>query len=227
MGNRRDVRAALDREAHISIALGDLAAGGLPPLVWTDAGNGIRDAAGATAFPSSLALAASFDTDLARRHGEALGREAKAAGRNAVLGPALDIARVPVAGRTGESFGEDPLLTGELGGSVAAGIQSQAVLAVVKHYLANNFEHGRTGSGSFARRTHAVDVRIGAGTLRELYAEPFRRALVDYGAGGLMGSYNRLGGRYVCENPALLRIPRAEWGWQGVIVPDFLFAVRD
>lgn len=210
-----------------AIALGDLEAAGLPRLVWSDGPNGIRGANGATAFPSSTALAASFDRDLARRFGEALAREALAAGRNAMLAPGLDLARVPTAGRVAENLGEDPLLTGELGGHVAAGLQSGGVLAVAKHFVANNFEHLRTGRGPLDSRSAAIDVVVSDRALHELYAAPFRRVLVEHGAGGVLGSYNRLNGVYACEHPELYRLLRDEWGWDGLTVPDFLFAVRD
>jgi beta-glucosidase len=197
------------------------------PFDYCDGPNGVIGHQGATAFPSALALAASFDLKLAHRYGVALGLEALAAGKNAILAPALDIARVPRGGRAGENLGEDPMLAGEIGGAVGAGIQSEGVLAVAKHYVANNFEWLRTGEGSFTRRSDAIDVRVSDRTLHEIYLEPFRRALVRYGIAGLLGSYNRLNGRYVCQDSELLNLPRRQWGWAGFTVPDFLFAVRD
>jgi beta-glucosidase len=211
----------------IAIALGDLPSAGLPELVYSDGPNGVRGAVGATAFPSGPALAASFDPDLAERFGEAMAREALAAGRNAMLAPGLDIARVPWAGRIGESLGEDPLLAGELGGRVAAALQRNGVLAIPKHFVANNFEHLRTGRGGLSRRSPAIDVRVSRRALLEIYAEPFRRALVNYDAAGFLSSYNRIDGEYVSERGDVLGIPRDEWGWRGLIVPDFIFAVRD
>ena len=119
------------------------------------------------------------------------------------------------------------MLAGEIGGAIGGGIQSEGVLAVAKHYVANNFEWLRTGEGSFTRRSPAIDIRVSKRTLHEIYLEPFRRALVRYGVAGLLGSYNRLNGRYTCQDPDLLDIPRTQWGWAGFTVPDFLFAVRD
>ena len=119
------------------------------------------------------------------------------------------------------------MLAGEIGGAIGVGIQSEGVLAVAKHYVANNFEWLRTGEGSFTRRSPAIDVRVSKRTLHEIYLEPFRRALVRYGVAGLLGSYNRLNGRYACQDPDLLDIPRTQWCWAGFTVPDFLFAVRD
>lgn len=219
----------LSREDKLAIALHDFVAvttEDFVPFDYCDGPNGVRGHLGATAFPSTLALAASFDRALAHRYGAALGQEVLIAGKNAILAPALDIARIPQGGRAGENLGEDPLLAGEIAGAIGAGIQAQGVLAVAKHYVGNNFEWLRTGEGSFTRRSDAIDVRVSQRKLHEIYLEPFRRALVRYGVAGLLGSYNRLNGRYVCQDPDLLDIPRTHWGWTGFTVPDFLFAVR-
>ncbi|QKJ20515.1 glycoside hydrolase family 3 protein [Microbacterium hominis] len=214
-------------EDKVAVALNDLPAIGLPELIYTDGPNGIRGAIGATAFPSGLAIAAAFDPDLAERFGEALGRESLAAGRNGILGPGLDIARVPWAGRIAEALGEDPVLVGDIGAAIVIGIQSVGVLAVPKHFVANNFERLRTGRGSLERRTPAIDVRLSPRALREIYAEPFRRALLHGGAGAVLSSYNRIAGEYVSESAEVLSILRDEWGWEGFVTPDFLHAVRD
>jgi beta-glucosidase len=219
----------VDRHAtarEIALLLGDTEAAGLPRLVFIDGPNGVRGADGATAFPSCLVLAATFDRSLARRYGESLADETIAAGANVLLGPGFDILRVPLAGRSAESFGEDPLVTGELGGSTVAGIQSRGVLAVLKHFVGNNFEWMRTGSGVPFHRGAAVDVRIDGRVLRELYAAPFRQAVMNYGARAIMASYNRIDGCYVAENAELLDLPRAEWGFDGITLPDFMLAVR-
>jgi beta-glucosidase len=219
----------LPREDKLAIALHDFAAvtaQDFVPFDYCDGPNGVRGHHGATAFPSTLALAASFDRALAHRYGAALGKEVLAAGRNAILAPAMDIARVPHGGRGGENLGEDPILAGEIGGAIGAGIQSQGVLAVAKHYVANNFEWLRTGEGSLIRRSPAIDIRVSQHATRDLprtvptRADPIRVA-------ELLGSYNRLNGRYTCQDPELLEIPRSQWGWAGFTVPDFLFAVRD
>ncbi|WP_137845420.1 glycoside hydrolase family 3 C-terminal domain-containing protein [Microbacterium sp. 2FI] len=223
-----DLNAAipLTHEQKIAVALNDLPAADLPELIYTDGPNGIRGADGATAFPSGLAVAASFDVDLAERFGIALGRESLAAGRNGILAPGLDIARVAWAGRIAEALGEDPVLVGDVGAAIVRGIQSQGVLAVPKHFVANNFEYLRTGLGPLGRRTAAIDVKVTPRALREVYAEPFRRALMAGGAGAVLSSYNRIGGDYVSESTDILNILR-EWGWDGFITPDFLHAVRD
>jgi len=228
MDRPRRLLSDLTREEKMLIALGAIGeVPGLPEFVYTDGPNGVRGTRGATVFPSALVLAASFDLALAAEYGSALGREVRAAGKNVLLGPAADILRVPWNGRSGESFGEDPLLSGELAGTVAAAVQSQRVIAVAKHFVANNFETLRTGRGSFARRTPGMDVRVGERALREIYLEPFRRMIENHGVAALMTSYNRVRGHYVSEHRELLARPRREWGFQGTTFPDFLFAVRD
>ena len=138
----------LSPEDKLAIALHDfpaVTAQDFVPFDYCDGPNGVRGHSVATAFPSALALAASFDRALAGQYGAALGREVLGAGKNAILAPGLDIARVPQGGRAGESLGEDPILAGEIGGAVGAGIQAEGVIAVAKHYVADNFEWLRTG----------------------------------------------------------------------------------
>ncbi len=174
-----------------------------------------------------LAMAASFDRQLAAAYGVALAQETVAAGRNVIFSPGLDIVRVPWGGRTGQQLSEDPFLAGEIGGVIGAAVQSQGVLAMATHYVANNFEWLRTGENSLPRRTPAIDVRVSPRTLHEIYLEPFRRALAGHGVASFMGSYNRLNGEYVCQSARCLDLPRQAWGWAGVSLPDFIFAVRD
>ncbi|WP_171013190.1 glycoside hydrolase family 3 protein [Microbacterium sp. 2FI] len=209
------------------IALNELDEGGVTAFSYADGSCGIRGIDGATALPSAVTLAATFDAALAEEYGALLGEELLASGHNVLLAPALDIARDPRSGRIGENLGEDPLLAGELGGRMGRGIQSRGALAVAKHYVGNNVERLRTGEGSFGERTDAIDVRVDERALHEVYLAPFRRAVQTYGVAGLLGSYNRLNGEYVCQSRDLLQLPRAEWGFTGVTVPDFLFAVRD
>lgn len=209
------------------IALNDLAGGGVTAFSYADGSCGIRGVDGATALPSAVTLAATFDTALAEEYGALLGEELLASGHNVLLAPALDITRDPRSGRIGENLGEDPLLAGELGGRMGRGIQSRGALAVAKHFVGNNVERLRTGEGSFGQRTDAIDSRIDERALHEVYLAPFRRAVQTYGVAGLLGSYNRLNGVYACESPELWAVPRREWGFAGVTIPDFLFAVRD
>jgi beta-glucosidase len=221
--------ADLADEERAALALAGwspLQARGLPFPHYVDAGSGLRGVEGATAFPAGIALAASFDPELAEQYGAAVGAEARAAGFSVLLGPALDLARDPRGGRVPEAFGEDPYLTGMLGAAHVRGVQSNRIIAQLKHYIAYNSEERRTGWGPVWQRGDAMDVRVSRATLEDVYLRPFRAA-VDAGAWSIMGSYNRLNGEYVCQSPEILDIPRREWGWRGFYAPDFLFAVRD
>ncbi|MEA4945516.1 MAG: glycoside hydrolase family 3 C-terminal domain-containing protein [Propionicimonas sp.] len=215
-----------DRQA---IALGEftaLTSRGVPEPHYVDAGTGLRDVPGATAFPTGIALGATFDPGLAEEFGRAVGEEARAAGFTVLLGPTLDLARDPRAGRIPEALGEDPRLTGMLGAAHVRGAQSTHLIAQLKHFIAYNGEDRRTGEGLGPDRGDSMDVQVSIGVLQDAYLRPFKAA-VEAGAWSMMGSYNRVNGRYVCESSELLAIPRREWGWQGFYCPDFLFAVRD
>lgn len=223
------VVADLGPDEKVALALGDpapLTARGVPAPHYVDAGSGLRAVDGATAFPAGIALAASYDPGLAERYGAAVGAEAHASGFTVLLGPTLDLARDPRGGRVAEAFGEDPHLAGVIGAAHVRGVQGQHVVAQLKHYVAYNSEERRTGLGPPAQRGDAIDVVVSRATLQDLYLRPFRAA-VEAGAWSMMGSYNRVGGRYVCQDPDLLGLPRREWGWRGFFCPDFLFAVRD
>ncbi len=223
------VLADLTPEERTVIALGDfdpLTTRGLPAPDYVDAGTGLRDVPGATAFPAGIALAASFDPDLAGEYGAAVGAEARRAGFTVLLGPTLDLARDPRAGRIPEALGEDPYLSGLIGAAHVRGAQSNHLICQVKHFIAYNGEDRRTGYGLGPDRGDSMNVRISTGVLQDSYLRPFR-AVVEAGAWSMMGSYNRVNGHYACESPDLLAIPRREWGWLGFYCPDFLFAVRD
>ena len=222
--------ADLSREDKIAVALSDwspLQRRGMPWPHYVDAGTGLRGVdGGATAFPAGIALAASFDEDLAERYGSAVGAEARAAAFSVLLGPTLDPTRDPRGGRIPEAFGEDPYLSGLLGAAHVRGVQSNHVIAQLKHFVAYNTEVRRTGHGPPWARGDAMDVRVSHATLQDVYLRPFQMA-VEAGAWSMMGSYNRLNGEYVCESRDVLDIPRREWGWRGFYCPDFMFAVRD
>jgi beta-glucosidase len=184
---------------------------GIPPLRLTDGPAGIRTGLPATALPAPLALAASFDPDLARRYGEQLGREARANRQQVVLAPMVNIARAPLAGRNFETFGEDPYLTARLAEAEITGVQAAGAIAVVKHLAANNQEDHRQG----------IDARIDLRTLHEIYLPAFEAA-VRAGVGGVMCGYNQVNGAAACENRMLLHdILRGEWGFDGFVVSDW------
>lgn len=181
---------------------------------------------GGTAWPTPLTIAASFDTDLAQRFGEAMGEEFHASGRNGVLGPAFDMTRTWRFGRSTESFGEDPFLAARLAAREVAGIQSRHVLTTIKHYAVYTQEQGRLGDNPLGERP-AVDQVVSERAIREIYLPPFRAAVEEAGAGGVMCSFPRINGTYACEHEELLTgILKNEWGFDGVVAPDFPVAQR-
>jgi len=226
----RRLLAEMTFEDKVAVALGDFEAVahlGIPALRYTDGPNGIRGPDNVTAFPASLALAATFDEGLAAAYGTAVAEEARDTGSNVLLGPAVDIARVPLGGRLPEAMGEDPYLTGRLGTAEVRAIQDRHVIAMVKHFIGNNAETGRTGYATSGGRTPAINTVVAERVLQELYYPPFMAVVGDGGAGSVMGSYNRLNGTYACQHPGILRTLKEEWGWDGFVAPDFLHAVRD
>src|SRR3954452_3639518 len=160
----------------------------------------------ATCFPTASALASTWDVDLLRRVGEALGRESRAEGVAVLLGPGVNIKRSPLCGRNFEYFSEDPRLAGELGTAMVVGIQSQGVGTSLKHFAANNQETDR------ARVSADVDER----TLREIYLPAFERVVSEAAPWTVMCSYNKINGIYASENAGLLtEVLRDEWGFEG------------
>ena len=189
---------------------------GIPPLRLTDGPAGIRTSEPATALPAPVALAASFDTGLARRYGDVMGRDGIARNQDVLLAPMVNIVRVPQAGRNFETLGEDPLLASRLVAAEIGGIQGAGMIATVKHFAANNFENDR----------QRVDARVDARTLHEIYLPAFHAA-VRAGVGAVMCSYNRLNGTYACANkPLLTDILRTQFGFGGWVMTDW-FAAHD
>jgi beta-glucosidase len=222
--------AAMTFDEKVAVALGDFDAVahlGIPPLRYTDGPNGIRGPDNATAFPASLALAATFDEGLAAAYGSAVAEEARDTGSNVLLGPAVDIARVPLGGRLPEAMGEDPHLTGRLAAAEVRAIQDRHVISMVKHFIGNNAETQRTGYATSSGRSPAINTVVGERALQELYYPPFKAAVRHGGAGSVMGSYNRLNGIYACQHPGILHTLKHDWRWDGFVAPDFLHAVRD
>ena len=184
---------------------------GIPSLNMTDGPVGVRWQK-STAFPASIAMAATWDPALIRRTGEALGLEAKAKGRNMLLGPCININRVPLGGRSFESFGEDPFLMSRMAVEYIRGVQSQHVVACAKHFAANNQEFERT----------TIDEKVDERTLREIYFPAFRAAVQEAGVLSVMSAYNKLNGRWCSENAYLLTdVLKREWGFRGFVVSDW------
>ncbi len=208
----RLVHGALDPEGTATGYLPGVERLDVPPLRFVDGPLGVRiPDRRATAFPAPLALAASFDPSLARSQGAAMGREAAAHGQDVLLGPGTNLIRVPHGGRNFEYFSEDPVHSAAFAAAVVEGVQSEDVLACVKHYVANNQETDRA----------TVDVRVGEQPLRELYLPAFRAA-VDAGAGAVMSGYNSVNGTPMSEHGRLLGdVLKGEWGFEGFVVSDW------
>src|SRR5215471_18705276 len=184
---------------------------GIPEIALTDGPAGVRHGPG-TAFPAPVALAATWDRALAEEYGAALGAETKAKGQNILLGPMVNIVRVPEGGRNFETFGEDPYLTAQIATAEIRGIQSQGVMAEVKHYAANNQEKDRL----------QVSADVDERTLREIYLPAFEAAVKEAKVGSVMAAYNKVNGTFSSENSHLLKdILKSEWAFDGFVVSDW------
>ncbi|MFE6969802.1 glycoside hydrolase family 3 C-terminal domain-containing protein [Isoptericola sp. NPDC057653] len=178
---------------------------------------GLGGSVPATCFPTAAALGSSWDVDLLRRVGEALGRETRANDVAVLLGPGVNIKRSPLCGRNFEYFSEDPVVAGDLGAALVEGIQSQGVGTSLKHFAANNQEADRM------RVSADVDER----TLREIYLPAFERVVTTAQPWTVMCAYNKVNGVYASQHDWLLTtVLRDEWGFDGLVVSDW-GAVRD
>ena len=166
----------------------------------------------ATYFPTGSALAATWSEELAYKYGTGMGKEARLRGKDVILGPAVNIQRLPVGGRTYEYLSEDPILSAALALEYTKGCQDQGTAVCIKHFAVNNQE---TNRGS-------VNAIIGERALREIYLKPFERAVIEGGAMSVMPAYNKVNGEYCSENEHLLNeILRGEWGFKGFTVSDW------
>ena len=185
---------------------------GLPALRMSDGPVGVHDYGPTTAYPAGIALAASWDTDLARRVGESMGDDARARGVHFILGPGLNIYRAPMAGRNFEYLGEDPYLASRIVVPLVEGIQDRGVIATVKHFAGNNQEYDRQKMSS------DIDER----TLREIYLPAFEAVVKEAKTGAIMDAYNLVNGVYMTANSHLNNeIVKQEWGFDGIIMSDW------
>ena len=197
---------------------------GISSILCSDGPHGVRKQAGAgdhlglnpslpaTCFPTAATVAGSWDEELAREVGQALGEEAAALGVDVLLGPGLNIKRSPLCGRNFEYFSEDPYLSGKMAAAYVKGIQSQGVYACPKHFAVNSQE----------LRRMAMDSVVDERTLREIYLTGFEIAVKEGGAKALMTSYNQVNGTYANENEHLLKeILRDEWNYEGIVITDW------
>jgi beta-glucosidase len=184
----------------------------LPRFKMSDASVGVRTWGPTTAYASGVSLAATWDPDLARKLGEGLGRDARARSVNFLLGPGVNIARSPLAGRNFEYLSEDPYLNSVMVVPFIEGVQSQGVAATVKHYALNNQEFNR----------HNASADVDERTMREIYLPAFEAAVTKAHVDAVMNSYNLVNGTHATQNDFLnLKVLKGEWGFQGVLMSDW------
>lgn len=198
---------------------------GIPRRWLSDGPHGVREDVGpdtwdvagrtddfATALPAAIALAATWNPELAQQAGQVIGQEARKRGKDIMLGPGVNIMRTPLCGRNFEYYGEDPFLAGRMAVGYIKGVQSQGVASCVKHFAANNQE---TERGS-------INVEMDERTLREIYLPAFKAAVQEAKVWTVMGAYNKFRGTHCCESDYLLnQILKKEWGFQGAVISDW------
>jgi beta-glucosidase len=200
---------------------------GIPEMICSDGPHGVRRqpdvhepgaiSLPATAFPTYSCLAATWDVDLARAMGAALGEECIALNVDVLLGPGVNMKRSPLNGRNFEYLSEDPYQAGEMGAAIVDGVQSKGVGTSLKHYAANNQEFQR----------FSIDAKIDERTLREIYLAAFEKVVTKAKPWTVMCSYNKVNGAFASEHAYLLNeILKKEWGFEGLVVSDW-GAVRD
>ncbi|MFD1714791.1 glycoside hydrolase family 3 C-terminal domain-containing protein [Amnibacterium flavum] len=188
---------------------------GIPGIRFTDGPRGVVTGV-ATAFPAALARAATFDPELERRIGDAMGAEARARGANLFAGICVNLAYAPGWGRSQESYGEEPVLLGAMGSAVTEGVNPW-VMSCLKHFAVNSMEVSR----------FQVDVRVDEDLLHEIYLPHFRQ-VVEAGADSVMTAYNSVNGTWAGDNGHLMTdILRERWGFEGFTMTDFVWGLRD
>ncbi|MEO5711849.1 MAG: glycoside hydrolase family 3 C-terminal domain-containing protein [Luteolibacter sp.] len=198
---------------------------GIPRRWLSDGPHGVREDIGpdtwessghtddfATAMPAAICLAATWNTELGFSEGEVIGQEARARGKDIMLGPGVNILRTPLCGRNFEYFGEDPFLAGAMGVGYVRGVQSQDVASCVKHFAVNNQELDRG----------KIDVEVDERALREIYLPAFEAVVRSGGVSAVMGAYNKVRGQHCCHNEYLInRVLKDEWGFRGLVLSDW------
>ncbi|HEX3445127.1 MAG TPA: glycoside hydrolase family 3 C-terminal domain-containing protein [Chthoniobacterales bacterium] len=186
---------------------------GLPEIRMSDGPIGVRQDRPSTRYPGGIALAATWNPALAAREGTSMGRDCRARGIHILLAPGLNINRVPVCGRNFEYLsGEDPYLASQMVVPFVRGVQSQGVVATVKHFAANNQEFNRM----------EISAVVPERALREIYLPAFEAAVKEGKAGAVMDAYNQVNGSFCTENRFLnLQVLKTEWGFSGVLMSDW------
>src|SRR5580692_9193240 len=189
---------------------------GIPALKVSDGPSGVRGESligrRSLSLPCGTAVGSTWNPELVRRLGDVLAAEARTKGVHVLLGPTVCIVRTPLAGRTFESFSEDPLLTARIAVAYVRGVQSEGVACCIKHYACNDQEHERM----------TISAEMDERALREIHLVAFEAAVQEAHVWSVMTAYNKVNGVYCCEQPDLLgRILRDEWGFDGLVMSDW------
>ena len=186
---------------------------GIPMIRMADGPVGVRNYGKSTAYPASIALAASFNTELAKKTGASIAKEAKAKNVHIMLGPAMNIHRAPMCGRNFEYLGEDPFLAGEIASNYIIGMQNEGVMATAKHYVANYQDFDR----------HNVSSDMSERTLREIYLPAFKASVQKGNVAAVMTAYNLVNGVHSSQDGFMNnKILKNEWGFDGFIMSDWV-----
>ena len=211
-GMPRMVEEGYNREPIVAGAVERL---GIPGIRFSDGPRGAV-VGRSTCFPVPMARGATWDPELEERIGEAIGAEIRAQGGNYFGGVCINLLRHPAWGRAQETYGEEPALLGAMGAALARGAQRN-VMACVKHFACNSIENAR----------FVVDVEVDERALHEVYLPHFRQ-VVEAGVASVMSAYNSVNGEWCGQNPVLLTdVLRGEWGFEGFVISDFIFGLRD
>ena len=198
---------------------------GIPEIWWSDGPHGIREEVywdewtganwtndSCTAFPALTSLAATFNPELSKAYGIAIGEEARYRGKDVLLGPGVNIYRTPLNGRNFEYMGEDPYLASTMVVPYIQGVQQNGVAACVKHFALNNQEEWRGH----------INVNLSDRALYEIYLPAFKAAVTEAKVWSIMGAYNQIRGQHCCHNDLLLnKILKTDWKFDGVVVSDW------
>jgi len=185
---------------------------GIPQTNMADGPVGVRNYGPSTTYPAAINLVASWDTLLARRVGNAIGKESRARNNHIMLCPAMNIHRAPMNGRNFEYLGEDPYLAGKIAAKFIQGMQQEGVMATAKHYMGNYQEYNR----------HKISSDMDERTLREIYLPAFRSSVIEGQAAAIMTSYNLVNGTYASQNDYLInKILKGEWNFKGIVMSDW------
>ncbi|WP_286694493.1 beta-glucosidase [Spongiibacter sp. UBA1325] len=223
-----DPQASASGDPYVGIVNG-IDALGIPPLRMSDGPVGVRGSP-ATAMPIPLALAASFNPALAHETGAAIANEVRNKGNDLVHAPVADLVRNPLAGRSFETFGEDPLLATRMVVEWVKGSQAEGVMANIKHYLMNTQEGivSVPPVAAVVGGRSVVNAVVDERSMRELYMPPYEAAVKEANVASVMCAYNYVNGAPACSSEYLLKsVLRDEWGFDGFLVTDYFFAQKD